>query len=268
MNNRIQRIEVRDHCLDPATAEVRISVTVERWTPATEIRGRLMGPRCVYASTVEIAYPLRPLFPVRQEGLVSQVLIPEASLWDPQSPFLYEGPVELWQEGQRCNGVVVTHGLRSVGLGARGLRVNGRPLTLVGRRWTACSPEEARELRRAGCNLLLAPVEPATLPLWDLADRAGFFVLGELADDRNEVLAGLPALAAHPCCLGWLVPAGCDFLPRLPPGGLVGMTLDAHSPGMIPEGASFVVGSPSSSGGEEVPLLVPGTTPVILGSVR
>ena len=27
-----------------------------KWTPTTEVRGRLMGPSCPYATTVEIAY--------------------------------------------------------------------------------------------------------------------------------------------------------------------------------------------------------------------
>ncbi len=57
MDNRIRQIEVRDRSLIPAEAEVWITVTPEHHTPTTEVRGRLMGPRCPYASTVEVAYP-------------------------------------------------------------------------------------------------------------------------------------------------------------------------------------------------------------------
>ena len=95
MTNRIRRVSIENHSLVPAEAEVRLKVELAHVTPTTEVRGRLMGPRCPYSSTVEIAYPLRPLREPVPQGLACRVLIPEASLWDPVSPFLYEGPVEL-----------------------------------------------------------------------------------------------------------------------------------------------------------------------------
>jgi hypothetical protein len=276
--NRILSVEIHDHSLAPATAEVRITVKVEKWTPTTEVRGRLMGPHCLYASTVEIAYPLRPLnSPSPSAAPVFRVPIPEASLWDPQSPFLYEGPIELWQDGQHCDRTTVRHGLCAINLGTGGLRVNGRPLTLMGRRLAECSPEEARALRQAGYNLLVVPASPGSAALGELADRLGFFVLAEVSDDTDEVLACLGTLASHPSCLGWLVRAGCGFLPRLPPGHLVGVRLEKTSPLEIPKGASFVLASPDwlGSGGMRLPVLVAGpisveshrSGPGVLGSV-
>src|SRR4051812_29148320 len=123
MNNRLLRVEVRSHSLIPAEAEVRITAAPERLTAATELRGRLMGPRCPFAATVEVAYHLRPMASDVPGTLAARVVIPEASLWEPESPFLYAGPVELWQDGVRCDRAEVLHGLRSVQLGARGLRV-------------------------------------------------------------------------------------------------------------------------------------------------
>jgi len=61
MDNGIRRIDVCDRSLVPAEAEVWITVTPERPAPEAEVRGRLMGPRCLFAETVEVAYPLRPL---------------------------------------------------------------------------------------------------------------------------------------------------------------------------------------------------------------
>ena len=92
MENRILDVRVDDHSLDPVSAELRVIVTPERLTPTTEVHGRLVGPSCPYASTVEVAYPLTPL---RQTGptvpgaLRLRVVIPEPSLWDTQSPYLY-----------------------------------------------------------------------------------------------------------------------------------------------------------------------------------
>src|SRR5438034_9440293 len=115
MDNRILDIRLEDHSLDPVRAEVRVLVRPDHLTPTTEVRGRLVGPSCPYASTVEVAYPLRPLRraePSDPGTIPLRVAIPEASLWDTQSPHLYAGPVELWQDGQRCDRVELRHGLR------------------------------------------------------------------------------------------------------------------------------------------------------------
>jgi len=145
MPNRIRHLRIRNHSLVGARAEVHVTVVPEYQTPATEVRGRLMGPSCPYASTIEVAYHLRPLTsphatqapsasagtptqapsasagtPTQEVGLTVRAIIPEASLWEPECPFLYRGPVELWQDGQRCDQVSVRHGLRTLQLGSRG----------------------------------------------------------------------------------------------------------------------------------------------------
>src|SRR4051794_31875314 len=103
MSNSILHIELTDHSLIPAEAEVRLTVVPRVLNAGTEVRGRLMGPRCRFASTVEVAYHSRPqLIPTSRPAITLRAIIPEASFWEPQSPHLYSGPVELWQDGQRC----------------------------------------------------------------------------------------------------------------------------------------------------------------------
>jgi hypothetical protein len=207
MNNRICRIEAQDHSLDPVSAEVWIAVLPEHHTATTEVRGRLMGPRCLYSSTVEVAYPLRTLLPDPKPadlfGLTVRAVIPEASLWEPQCPFLYQGPVELWQDGQCCDRVILSHGIRSLQRTEHGLHVNGRPLTLRGQRLAVCSNEEATQLRQTGYNVLIAPVTANSLSVWEEADRLGFLVLGQLGEDPEETRL-MDMLRTHPSCLGWL----------------------------------------------------------------
>jgi hypothetical protein len=109
MSNRIQQVRVVHKRWDAAEAELWITVEPELQTPATEVRGRLLGPRCPGVSTVEIAYPLRPL-PRSAEtspGLTARVIIPDPVAWSREQPFVYEGPVELWQDGQKCDMVPV-----------------------------------------------------------------------------------------------------------------------------------------------------------------
>ena len=186
-------------------------------------RGRLVGPRSVYARTLEVAYPLRALFPSPPTPLprsggegspeslpACRVVIPEPTFWDPETPFLYEVRVELWEDGQLVDRAEAVHGLRTRGLTPGGLRWNGRPITLRGVTRAALTPEDAAALRQAGCNTLVAPAHAAAL--WDAADRLGFLVLGRVADSGEPS----PALRSHACVLGWLLPPGAPAEAALP----------------------------------------------------
>lgn len=103
MSNRILDVKLATRRADAAEAEIWISATVEQKNPTTQLRGRLVGPKCPGVSTVEVAYPLRsfPRPPADLPGLVARVVIPEPNLWEPACPFVYDGVVELWEEGQR-----------------------------------------------------------------------------------------------------------------------------------------------------------------------
>lgn len=207
MTNRIREVHFWDVRLDPYEAEVTVTVCVERLTATTEVRGRLVGPHSVYSRTLEVAYPLRDCRPAEQTlvlpgaTLTCRVVIPEPSFWDHETPFLYEGPVELWEDGRIVDRAEVRHGLRTRGLGPNGLRWNGQPLSLRGVARSTLTPEDAADLRRVGCNALVVPTSvPA---LWEVADRLGFIMLGQLADEREM----LPLMVRHHACvLGWLPP--------------------------------------------------------------
>src|SRR5947207_1064940 len=90
---------IRKHIvrLTQTEAEIRFLVSTSSTGEDLHIRGRLMGPRCPYAATVEVAYPLKEIErTVGSEGETSillRTIIPEPSMWDPQSPFLYSGPL-------------------------------------------------------------------------------------------------------------------------------------------------------------------------------
>ncbi len=246
MSNRILHVRVHDHSLDPAQAELWISATAEHVAPTTELRGRLMGPRCAYAATVEVAYPFRLLLR-RPEGLADlavRAVIPEPSLWEPACPFVYQGTVELWEDGTRRDQVVVNRGLRRVLLGPAGLRVNGEPLVLRGRAVMECDEDAAVSLRRGGVNLLLTAAAGSPAALWDIADRQGFFVLARLNDWRDASLKSAVALSDHPSCLGWLLPPGARdaaaVVRRLNRQALVGVELGEAPRDPMPAGVNFI----------------------------
>jgi hypothetical protein len=268
VDNRIRQIEVHDGPLIPAQAEVWITVTPEHLTATTELRGRLIGPSCPYASTVEVAYPLRTPPPsAMTEGASSpaitmRAVIPEASLWEPESPFLYQGPIELWQDGQLRERVTLSHGLRHFALSERGLRVNSRPITLRGRFVTSCSEVDARTLHQAGYNLLVVPVEASSLPVWERADRFGLFILGQILDDSELTLRHLESLRRHTSCLGWLIEEGKHpSLDLLPSQGLLGLTCGSEPSERLLREVHFLVG-PSERANFGRPLLVTNEVPI------
>jgi hypothetical protein len=192
----LERAEVHNHVLSPAEADVRITLCFAEPVLDLELRGRLVGPRCPYASTVEVAYPLRPLPGDRPDTLCARVVIPEPSLWEPACPFLYEGPVEVWQADYLVHRLRLRHGLRSLQLGPRGLRWNGQPLLIRGVNRETASQEQTIRLRAAGYNTFLLAQPDDYLAT---ADR-----LGLLALVRTEVVPLVQPDAA--CFLGWIVP--------------------------------------------------------------
>jgi len=101
--------------LTPTEAEIHIKIHVESLGVTTQARGKLVGPRCAYASTVEIAYPLREISracdPAEVAHITLRAIIPEPCLWDPQSPFLYRCVVELLEDGQICDERSADYGL-------------------------------------------------------------------------------------------------------------------------------------------------------------
>jgi hypothetical protein len=96
---------VRVRRIDPTLAELHI---VFEGLPAdVDVRGRLMGPRCPGASTIEVAYHLH-----RVAFGDYRVLIPEPVYWSPERPFVYEGPAEFSRQGQPAGTLWVSVGLR------------------------------------------------------------------------------------------------------------------------------------------------------------
>ena len=129
-----ENVHLTTRRMDPAEAEIRIE-------GADGLTGRLLGPRCHYASTVEVAYYVKPA-----PGSGSRVIVPEPSFWDPETPFLYEAILQS-EDGTK---VTLRHGLRTVQLSAAGLRVNRKPFRVNGVMRTALT--DAHTTRPLECR--------------------------------------------------------------------------------------------------------------------
>jgi beta-galactosidase/beta-glucuronidase len=114
MTNSIFEVRHQVHLLTAAQAEIWFTVIAQQVTPTTEVRGRVVGPRCAARTTIEVAYPLQhiPFPPEETPALTVRAVIPEPSLWEPDTPFTYRAHVELWQDGKPCSDTAFDIGLR------------------------------------------------------------------------------------------------------------------------------------------------------------
>jgi hypothetical protein len=254
MTNSIKDIHIWNHRLNPSEAEVAIGVTPEHVSSMTQVRGRLVGPQCRCASTVEVAYALRETGREYASegipGIICQVLIPEPSLWDPVSPFLYKGQIELLESGKQCEVVQITHCLRELSLGRYGLRINGAALSLRGKSLVGpVSEADAISLHNQGINTLLVDVDNSTPILWDMADRLGFIILTRISNEQElkMALGRTREIRNRSFCLGWLIsPQAVEnelaliAAQTLLSTPLLGLELTRAPSGPVPEGFTFV----------------------------
>jgi len=114
--NRIRQVKTELQRLSAVEAELWILIDADGISVSTEVRGRFVGPRCPGISTIEVAYPLRPIPhpPQNISQLSRRVNIPDPSLWEPDRPFVYHAVIELWQDGELCETAEFDYGLRMV----------------------------------------------------------------------------------------------------------------------------------------------------------
>lgn len=208
----------------PTAAEL---AGVVRWSDGPPA-GRLTGPRCRYAATVEVAYPLRFGEPTTDgSGLRAdfRVVVPEPNPWHPDAPFFYD---------LRVGDITLPIGLRTRSVTPAGILWNGRPLeTRVSRSEPSAT---VAELRMLGFRAMA--VSPAVVHTWNDADTFGMAVVGVLPADVAEWPAIVAELGARACLFGWLAPADVPEAATLAAAGhLVSMEGAA-----VPAWASFVVG--------------------------
>jgi Glycosyl hydrolases family 2 len=131
-SNRLKGIEHYRLAVSPAEADIWFRVVVQRVTPGTEVRGRIVGPRCLFTEMVEVVSRLRSVKHKQEEqvALLARTAFPEPGYWDPHTPLLYRVVVELWQDGQRCEVSGFDLGFRMTEMGSGNVFVNQKPFFL------------------------------------------------------------------------------------------------------------------------------------------
>jgi hypothetical protein len=197
--NRIRSLHMEIRTLNPAEADVLFQVTVDRPNDRLGVKGRLAGPRCRYASTVEVAYPLKDAPPGEPNRLSTRAIIPEPNLWEPACPFLYEVTVELFEDRNRIDAMTLTVGLRTIAVSGNSFVLNGKQFKPKAREVVHTNEVELVRAREQ-FNTVVLPVSDDARPLWHACDRIGLGVIGRIDNESQSQL-----FANHACLLAWIV---------------------------------------------------------------
>lgn len=238
MTDGIRSVRVLSLRSTPAEAEVLLRVTPERPASGQALAGRVVGPRCEYVSTIEVAYPLREVRSERGEdgSLVARAIIPEPNLWEPARPFGYQVFLNLVEQGgsigQRSSWV----GFRDVALGARlPLSLNGSQFTIRAVWRTGRRDASIERYRASRYNTIFPTTLDDAARIATSADRFGLFLLPIL--DQIPEIEAWQRLRAHASYLGLVLPpavfAKLVDLPAAPQPELGFGTLATHSKGAV-----------------------------------
>lgn len=189
MTGSIRDLTVRLTRLTPADAEIILDVHLAVGQPTSEIRGRLIGPHCLYSTTIEVAHPVHmlPRAHGQPHSRRAKVIIPEPAWWDCESPFLYHGPIELWEHEHKIGETRLRIGLRHAEWKGDRLHWNGRPMELRSQALSHVDDETLRNLREQQFNSVVVPAAMAR-SVWPVADRVGMLVFADGAIESNGLL--------------------------------------------------------------------------------
>jgi hypothetical protein len=260
VSNQIVGLEIVEVDVDPAQVQLYLRVEAEQWTPTTEVRATLLGPRNALGPTAEVTHTFQPLKKpepdVGPEIRTWRVLLPEPALWSPESPCRYEGTVELWQDGALADSHPLHYSLYNLAWSGGDILLNDEPLIPHLRRVDTLDEPAVHRLRAEKVNVVLLPA--SATGAWELADRLGLFLLGELSAD-GTLPDDLLDRSVRPCCLGWVFPTLETPLPGEVIPGLFGLCSPVPFD-ELPDGIDFLL--------LDAPPVIELTYPWIVGPVK
>lgn len=124
------------------------------------------------------------------------VTVPDASLWSPDSPYMYNLACHAFKDGIMTDSLNIPFGIRTIAFDAdKGFFLNGENMKLKG----VCVHHDAgslgaavpsavwerrlKKFKAAGCNALRTAHNPPSASLLDLCDKMGLLVMDEAFDE-------------------------------------------------------------------------------------
>lgn len=146
---------------------------------------------------------------VREGRAVWETEVPDAKLWDAESPALYTVRAALRKEGRTLDTAQDTFGIRTLSADPQqGLRINGKPVFLRGGcihndmgvmgviNNDATELHRARKIKQAGFNAIRSAHHPMSRSLMKACDQVGLYVMDE-AFDHWYRMKNLSPYVAH-----------------------------------------------------------------------
>ncbi len=84
--NRLKEIDAYKCTVSSAEVDIWFKVGVQRVTPGTEVRGRIVGPRSLFTQAPGVVSPLRSVRHMEgeQAALITRTAFPNPGFWAPQ----------------------------------------------------------------------------------------------------------------------------------------------------------------------------------------
>lgn len=124
------------------------------------------------------------------------VTVPDASLWSPDSPYMYNLVCHTFKDGKMTDALNIPFGIRTIAFDAdKGFFLNSVNMKLKGvcvhhdagalgaAVPTAVWERRIKKLKAAGCNALRTAHNPPSSDLLDLCDKMGLLVMDEAFDE-------------------------------------------------------------------------------------
>ncbi len=166
--------------IEDSSGVVRVRVVR---TPGEPLSARVTLYGHGTTEAAEIAMP--------HESAEAVLTVPDAALWSPEAPNLYDLRVELLRQGAAVDSYSLKVGIRTIAVEGDRLLLNGQPVKLVGFGRHEDFPVVGKGLlpaliikdyalmRWVGANSFRTTHYPYSEQMMDLADRLGFLVIDE-----------------------------------------------------------------------------------------
>lgn len=135
------------------------------------------------------------MFCEEEETVCQTICIPNAKLWSPETPELYDCTVSIYAGEEKLDVTEEHFGIRTLELDAEnGLRINGKQVKLRGTcihhdngiigatTLEKAEDRRCRQLKEAGFNSIRSSHHPMGRAMLDACDRYGILVMDELTD--------------------------------------------------------------------------------------
>ncbi|MGD9637133.1 MAG: hypothetical protein AB7U97_27875 [Pirellulales bacterium] len=177
----------------PAETHVIVRLPPALVADGWSIRGQVVGPACMYSSTLQARIPLRER--LSSNSPLSLAVVPDPCFWTPAMPFLYRVEVTLAHRGVELPPVV-----REIGV--RPLATRGKSLLLEGKNWVLRGGHEASVANAVfddwhDADLAMLVGQPGDKSCAE-ASNIGVLLIAEIEPRTSSLESELDRLTAHP----------------------------------------------------------------------